>query len=65
MSVFGIYTTRAHAEEAVDALRAGGFRTTDISALMDAGFRMPDPLWVRIVYDFVLAYRLRTINICE
>jgi hypothetical protein len=23
---------------------------------------MPDPLWVRIVYDFVLAYRLRTIN---
>lgn len=25
-------------------------------------FRMPDPLWVRIVYDFALAYRLRTMN---
>lgn len=25
-------------------------------------FRMPDALWTRIVYDFVLAYRLRTIN---
>jgi hypothetical protein len=25
-------------------------------------FRMPDTLWTRIVYDFILAYRLRTIN---
>lgn len=25
-------------------------------------FRMPDALWVRIVYDFALAYRLRTMN---
>jgi glucosylglycerate synthase len=25
-------------------------------------FRMPDELWVRIVYDFALAYRLRKIN---
>jgi hypothetical protein len=25
-------------------------------------FRMPDSLWARIVYDFLLAYRLRTIN---
>jgi glucosylglycerate synthase len=25
-------------------------------------FRMPDALWARIVYDFLLAYRLRTIN---
>jgi hypothetical protein len=25
-------------------------------------FRMPDSLWARIVFDFVLAYRLRTIN---
>ena len=33
-----------------------------LSLLPAAGFRMPDPLWVRIVYDFVLAYRLRTIN---
>jgi hypothetical protein len=23
---------------------------------------MPDSLWARIVYDFILAYRLRTIN---
>jgi hypothetical protein len=27
-----------------------------------AEFRMPDNLWARIVYDFLLAYRLRTIN---
>jgi hypothetical protein len=32
-SVFGIYPTRVHAEEAVDALRTAGFRNTDISAL--------------------------------
>jgi hypothetical protein len=25
-------------------------------------FRMPESLWARIVYDFLLAYRLRTIN---
>lgn len=25
-------------------------------------FRMPEALWARIVYDFLLAYRLRTIN---
>lgn len=25
-------------------------------------FSMPDSLWARIVYDFILAYRLRTIN---
>lgn len=25
-------------------------------------FRIPDELWVRIVYDFALGYRLRTIN---
>ena len=27
-----------------------------------AAFRMPDGLWARIVFDFLLAYRLRTIN---
>lgn len=32
-AVFGIYPTRAQAEEAVDALRQAGFRNTDISAL--------------------------------
>lgn len=25
-------------------------------------FRLPDPLWARIVFDFILAYRLRTLN---
>jgi len=25
-------------------------------------FRMPESLWARIIYDFLLAYRLRTIN---
>jgi hypothetical protein len=32
-AVFGIYPTRAAAEECVDALRRAGFRNTDISAL--------------------------------
>ena len=33
-----------------------------LSLMPPADFRMPDSLWARIVYDFVLAYRLRTIN---
>ena len=33
-----------------------------LAAMPPAGFRMPDDLWARIVYDFILAYRLRTIN---
>ena len=33
-----------------------------LSLMPPAAFRMPDALWARIVYDFVLAYRLRTLN---
>jgi len=33
-----------------------------LSLMPPASFRMPDALWTRIVYDFVLAHRLRTIN---
>jgi hypothetical protein len=33
-----------------------------LSAAETAAFRMPDNLWARIVYDFLLAHRLRTIN---
>ena len=33
-----------------------------LSLMPPAVFRMPDSLWVRIVYDFILAYRLRTLN---
>ena len=33
-----------------------------LSLMPPAIFRMPDALWARIVYDFILAYRLRTIN---
>jgi hypothetical protein len=33
-----------------------------LSAMSAAAFRIPDSLWARIVYDFLLAYRLRTIN---
>ena len=32
------------------------------SALDASVFRMPENLWAHIVYDFVIAYRLRTIN---
>jgi len=33
-----------------------------LSQMSAADFRMPDGLWARIVYDFLVAYRLRTIN---
>jgi hypothetical protein len=33
-----------------------------LSRLSLEQFRMPDELWVRIVFDFALAHRLRTIN---
>jgi glucosylglycerate synthase len=33
-----------------------------LSVTEGAAFRMPDNLWARIVFDFLIAYRLRTIN---
>ncbi len=33
-----------------------------LTLMQPARFRMPDELWVRIVYDFALGYRQRTIN---
>jgi glucosylglycerate synthase len=33
-----------------------------LTTLAPERFRMPDELWVRIVYDFALAYRLRSIG---
>jgi len=33
-----------------------------LSMTEGAAFRMPDALWARIVFDFLLAYRIRTIN---
>ncbi len=33
-----------------------------LSQLDGTAFRMPDTLWVRIVYDFLIAYRMRTLN---
>ena len=33
-----------------------------LSIMPPETFRMPDNLWARIVYDFILAFRLRTIN---
>jgi len=33
-----------------------------LSLMSAAEFRMPDNLWARIVFDFLVAYRLRTIN---
>ena len=38
------------------------FELRKLSRLPVEQFRMPDELWVRIVYDFALAHRLRTIN---
>ena len=33
-----------------------------LSVVEPASFRMPETLWARIVFDFLVAYRLRTIN---
>ena len=33
-----------------------------LSAVDPAHFRMPENLWARIVFDFLIAYRLRTLN---
>jgi len=33
-----------------------------LSRLTDDKFRLPDQLWVRIIYDFALAHRLQTIS---
>src|SRR5207249_8953230 len=33
-----------------------------LSMVDPPSFRMPENLWARIVYDFLIAYRLRTIN---
>jgi glucosylglycerate synthase len=38
------------------------FELRKLSRLSLEQFRMSDELWVRIVYDFALAHRLRTIN---
>jgi hypothetical protein len=33
-----------------------------LSLIDEAAFRMPENLWARIVFDFLIAYRLRTLN---
>lgn len=33
-----------------------------LAVTLPSSFCMPDSLWARIIYDFILAYRLRTIN---
>jgi glucosylglycerate synthase len=38
------------------------FELRKLSRLTPEQFRMPDELWVKIVYDFALAHRLRTIS---
>ncbi len=35
---------------------------TKLARLGPQEFRMPDPLWARIIYDFAASYRLRTLN---
>jgi hypothetical protein len=38
------------------------FELKKLARLPAESFRMPDSLWVRIIYDFALAHRLRSIN---
>jgi glucosylglycerate synthase len=38
------------------------FELTKLSRLPQDQFRMPDQLWARVIYDFALGYRLRTIS---
>lgn len=33
-----------------------------LSSIDGAAFRMPETLWARIVFDFLIAYRMRTLN---
>ncbi len=33
-----------------------------LSVVEPAAFRMPENLWARVIFDFLIAYRLRTIN---
>lgn len=33
-----------------------------LSAIESGAFRMPEALWARIVFDFLIAYRMRTLN---
>ena len=33
-----------------------------LAAMSPSTFRMPDALWARTIFDFILAYRLRTLN---
>ena len=33
-----------------------------MSRQMDEPFRFPDEFWIRVIYDFAVAYRLRTIG---
>jgi hypothetical protein len=33
-----------------------------LSVIEPASFRMPENLWARVVFDFLIAYRLRTLN---
>ena len=42
-----------------DETRAG---IAAAAALGEAGFRLPDPLWVRIVYEFALAWHRRALQ---
>jgi hypothetical protein len=37
-------------------------RVTALAETRDETFRFPDPLWVRVVYDYALAYRRRALN---
>ena len=46
---------RALAEETLSEV-------TGLAGLGDDAFRFPDPLWVRVVYDFAVAYRRRALN---
>ncbi|HEY6342456.1 MAG TPA: hypothetical protein VIY49_13255 [Bryobacteraceae bacterium] len=38
------------------------FELTKLSRLPQDQFRMPDQLWARVIYDFALGHRLRTIS---
>ena len=42
--------------------KSGGRLALALARLAPEKFRMPDELWARIVYDFLLGHRLRTIS---
>jgi hypothetical protein len=62
LSAFRLAYTNLHEIWSLVLPPSSLLRLKRLAATDAAAFRISDRLWARIVYDFLLAYRLRTIN---